>query len=426
MSPTLVLAAIAICLLFEGFFSGSEMAMVAASRLELRSRAEAGHQGAALVLQLMERPERVLGTCLIGTNLCVVTSATLATALAASSGFSEPALLASLLLTPLVLILAEMVPKTIYEHHADLLAPIVARPLAWAAVVFAPGLWVVEALNRILLRLAKEDPDSPESGVSREELVMLMDSEKQGSIDEDEREMIRKVLEFSDISVREAMVPLIEVKAVPKSATVREVAQRMVVTGLSRLPVFDGRIDNITGVVVHRDLLFADDLDAAVSTVQRKVPYVPETKNLEGLFTELRQSRQRFAVVVDEYGGATGIITAEDILEEIVGEIEDEFDRGSINIQRIDDRRWLCDARAELEQLEEAVDLTLPEGDYETVAGFLLARLGHIPTVGERVVYGGWRLTVSKATDRVIQEVTLMHLEPGTPRPTRPPVSGSR
>jgi len=389
------------------------MAMVASSKIELRNRADAGHQGASLVLTLMEQPERVLGTCLIGTNLCVVTAATLATALAASQGLSEPALLSSLLLTPLVLILAEMVPKTIYEHHADLLAPIVARPLSWAAVVFTPGLWVVQALNTLMMRIAREDPNAPEGGVSREELRMLMDSEKQGSIDDDEREMIRKVLEFSDISVREAMVPLIEVQAVPYSATVREVAQRMVVTGFSRLPVFDGRVDNITGVVVHRDLLFADDLDATVSSVTRKVPYVPETKNLEDLFSELRTSRQRFAVVVDEYGGATGVITAEDILEEIVGEIEDEFDRSTVNIQRLDERRWLCDGRAELEHLEEAVELTLPEGDYETVAGFILAKLGHIPTVGERVVVQGWRLTVTKATDRAIQEITLMKLEPG-------------
>ncbi len=407
------LIAIAFCLLLEGFFSGSEMAMVSANKLELRNKSEAGHHGAALVLRLMERPERVLGTCLIGTNLCVVTAATLATALASYQGFSEPALLSSLLLTPLVLILAEMVPKSIYEHHADLLAPIVARPLSWAAVLFAPGLWVVEIANGWLMRIAREDQGAPESGVSREELRMLMDSEKQGTIDDDEREMIRKVLEFSDISVREAMVPLIEVKAVPQGASVRDVAQRMVITGLSRLPVYDGRVDNITGVAVHRDLLFAEDLDAPVSTVKRKAPYVPETKSLEELFAELRTSRQRFAVVVDEYGGATGIITAEDILEEIVGEIEDEFDRSTINIQRIDDRRWICDGRAETEHLEEAVGLELPEGDFETVAGFMLAKLGRIPSVGERVVWSGWRFTVSKASERAIQEVTLMRLEPG-------------
>jgi putative hemolysin len=413
MSPGLALIAILICLLIEGFFSGSEMAMVSASRLELRAKADAGHRGAILVLELMERPERVLGTCLIGTNLCVVSAATIATALATSQDFSEPALIASLCLSPLVLILAEMVPKTIYEHHADLLAPVVARPLSWAAMVFTPGLVVVAALDRVMMRIARESDASPaEGGVSREELRMLMDSEKQGSIDEDEREMIRKVLEFSDISVREAMVPLIEVKALPESSTVREAAQHMVVTGLSRLPVYDKRVDNITGVVVHRDLLFAEDLDAPISSVQRKAPYVPETKSLEGLFAELRASRQRFAVVVDEYGGATGIITSEDILEEIVGEIEDEFDRGSVNIQRVDDRVWICDGRAELEHLEEAMDLALPEGDYETVAGFILARLGQIPAVGERVVYAGWRLTVSKATDRVIREVTLTRLEP--------------
>ncbi len=412
MSPLLAAIAIATCVVFEGFFSGSEMAIVSADRLKLRSQAEKGHPGSRLVLSLLEHPERVLGTCLIGTNLCVVSAATIATAMAAGLDLPEPALVASLLLTPVVLILAEMVPKSIYEHHADLLAPIVARPLSWAAVLFTPGLVVVGAFHRVMLHLAREHEAIPEQGVSREDLRLLVDSEQKGSIDEDEREMIRKVLEFSDISVREAMVPLIEVKAVVESTTVREAAQKMVVTGLSRLPVFEGRVDNIKGLVAHRDLLFTDRLDAAVSTVMRKVPYVPETKGLEELFAELRSDRQRFAVVVDEYGGATGIITTEDILEEIVGEIEDEFDRGSVNIQRLDERSWSCDGRAELEQVEEVVGLELPEGDYETIAGFMLARLGHIPKLGERVVWGGWRFTVSKASDRAIQEVTLLRLEP--------------
>ncbi len=387
------------------------MAIVSADRLKLRARAERGHQGARRVLELLERPERTLGTCLIGTNLCLVTAATIATHQAAVLGSADPALVASLLLTPLVLILAEMVPKSTYEHHADTLAPLVARPLGWAAFLFSPGLWVVAALNRLLLLATASPEGTIDQGVSREELRLLVDSEQQGTIDDDEREMIRRVLEFSDITVHEAMVPLIEIKALPETATVQEAAQAMVVTGFSRMPVFKERVDEITGMVVHRDLLFAERLDASILDLQRRVPYVPENKSLQDLFSELQTARQRLAVVVDEYGGATGIITTEDILEEIVGEIEDEFDRSSVNVRRLEDRSWLADGRTELEQLEELVGLELPQGNYETLAGFILARLGHIPAAGEHVSWSGWRLSVSKASERVIKEVTITRLE---------------
>lgn len=408
----LLVLAIVACVLIEGFFSGSEMALVSADRLKLRARVEEGHAGSKRVMKLLERPERLLGTCLIGTNLCVVTAATIATHLAVSLGLGNPAVVSSLALAPVVLILAEMVPKSIYQYHADLLAPLVSRPIGWAQLVFAPGLVVVGALNRLLLRISRQPENGGEQGVSRADLRLLVDSEKQGSIDEDEREMIRKVLEFSDISVREAMVPLIEIKAIPDSATVLDAARTMVATGLSRLPVYRERVDDITGVVVHRDLLFVERLDAPVSELQRRVPFVPETKGLEELFNELRRDRQRIAVVVDEYGGATGIISTEDILEEIVGEIEDEFDRDPVNIRRFGERQWSAGGRAELDQIEGATGLALPEGDYETLAGFLLAKFGRIPSVGERLQWGGWRLTVSKATDRAIQEVVITRQEP--------------
>ena len=412
--PT-ALVAIAICIALEGFFSGSEMAMVSADRLKLRQRAAEGRHGAVLVLRMLERPERVLGTCLIGTNLCVVTAATIATHQAASQETLEPALLASLLLTPVVLILAEMVPKSIYQFHADLLAPIVARPLLWISWLFTPGLWIVQALDRLLRRIVPASEGVGDQPVSREEIRLLVDSEERGTIDDDERQLIRKVLEFSDISVEEAMVPLIEVHAIPEHATVLEAARKMVATGYSRLPVFRGRIDDIIGVVVHRDLLFAEDLEAQVGSLLRKVPYVPESKPVEALFAEFQRDRERLAVVVDEYGGATGVISTEDILEEIVGEIEDEFDRDPIHIERVNDRQWVADGRAEVELIEAEVGLKLPEGDFETLAGFILSRTGRIPVVGTRIVWQGWRLTVSKATDRVIQEVTITRLEPGRP-----------
>ena len=212
------------------------------------------------------------------------------------------------------------------------------------------------------------------------------------------------------------MVPLIEVEAISTTATVEDAVQKMLETGFSRLPVYEERIDHIIGFVSHWDLLVADRLDATASTLLHHVSFVPETMRLEPLLHSLQRKRQRLAVVVDEYGGAVGIITVEDALEEIVGEIEDEFDQEETDIRAIDERRWRVDGRVETDALEEAIGLSLPEGDYETLAGFLLTRFGHIPAVGEQLHWQGWTFTVTRASERAIREVVLMRSR-DTPHP---------
>ena len=206
------------------------------------------------------------------------------------------------------------------------------------------------------------------------------------------------------------MKPLIDVVMVSDQVTARAAAERMLESGHSRIPVDQGRVDRIVGIVDHHELLHAEDLDVPVTQIARAVLFIPESKLVESLFADFQRSTSRVAIPVDEYGGAVGLITMEDILEEIVGDIEDEADRRVHEVRRVGEREWVANARVEADTLEAVTGLELPEGEFETLAGFMLARLGHVPKVGERVVQEGWLLEVTRASDRAILEVRLQKL----------------
>jgi len=387
--------------LLQGFFSGSEIALVSADRFKLQSDAERRRRGAALAMRMLERPTHALGTCLIGTNVSVIATATIGVALL-NRYLDLPAAVAAVVVVPLTLTLGEMVPKAVYQHHADRLVGILAFPLRGAAMLFWPVLVVLDGLTRLV-----GSPHEPGPTVTRQELRLLLERSRSEGLTPANQALIRRVFAFTEAVVEDSMVPLIEVVAVPTSATLDEAARRITESGHSRLPVYQDRIDRIVGVVLHQDLLAADDWTAPVTVIARPAIFVPESKRVDDLLLEMQRERQRLAVAVDEYGGAVGIITVEDLLEEIVGEIEDESDRKHSLVRRTGEREWLASGRAEREHIEQACGLVIPDGDFETVAGYVLAALGRVPRVGEYVNVSDFVVTVSRANDRAIIEVTI-------------------
>jgi CBS domain containing-hemolysin-like protein len=396
--PTIVL--MATCFLLEGFFSGSEIALVSADRLKLQSDAQEGQRGSVLALRMLEQPAWTLGTCLVGTNMCTITAATLAASMVTQQ-FQLPAAAAVLIVFPFTLTVGEMLPKAIFQHHADRIVPYVVFPLRAVGLLFAPALFVLAALNHFL------DSEEQQSGVTREELRLLLDGARRGDLTANDRQLIKRVLEFTESTVEDAMVPLIHVVAIPATATIGQAARRMAESGHSRLPIYRDRIDQITGIVLHQDLFEADDWSGSVGSIARSPLFVPEIKRVDALLAEMRNERKRMAIVVDEYGGAAGIITVEDLLEEIVGEIEDESDRARPMVRRVTDREWLASGRAEREHLEQAAGMRLPEGDFETLAGFILFTLGSVPHPGAEVNHGRYSIQVTKASDRAVLEVRI-------------------
>ena len=401
MSTLALLSLIGLLIPILGFFSGSEIALVSADRLKLKMDAEAGRRGAAIALALLSQPTRMLGTCLVGTNLAAISIATLGTQLVLSLTSVHPSL-AFLLVVPFTLTLGEMIPKAVYQHHADALVPFVARPLQLLSFALSPILWCFDRIAR--LAGGAEHVERP---VTRADIQLLLGVTNDPNLSAADRAMIRRVFAFTEAVVEDAMVPLVHVVAVADTLSCAEAVEQMIKSGHSRLPIYRDRVDDITGVVLHQDLMNQADWSGSVSEIARTPLFVPETKRVDHLLLDLRRARLRMAVAVDEYGGSVGIITVEDLLEEIVGDIEDESDSEGARVRRVGEREWIAVGRAEREHLDAQIGLTLPEGDYETIAGYILTQTGRIPKVGEQVEAGGHLLTVTKANERAILEVHI-------------------
>jgi putative hemolysin len=391
------------CVIAEAFFSGSEIAMVHADRMVLQRKADDGDHGARRALDLLADEASLFGTCLIGTNLSVVTGASTFTGVLTAAGF-DGVWLTPVLFTPFVLLFGEALPKTVAQHYSTDVAGVLAYPLGAARAVLRPFLFVVRGWNRVLSWLIGAGIDAE---VTREELMQLIDQETEGPIHDEERRLIRGVLALSDITVGECMTPLVRVVAVSSSATIGIAADTAVRTQHSRLPIFERRIDNIIGMVHQADLLFVADDSAPIAAHLRPVRIVPAAKRADDLFREMRELGEHFAVVVDEYGGCTGIVTLEDVLEELVGDIEDERDLVRPSIVQKAHGQWHVPGNTEIAHAEEALDVELPEGDYETIAGMVLAHLGHIPVHGEELLLKTVRVRVEDATDRAVRSVTI-------------------
>lgn len=402
MTPTITMGLIALCLAFEGFFSGSEMALVQANRLSLQAKADDGDPGAKLAMELLQDEHRLFATCLIGTNLSVVTWSTLATGLLLRFGLEA---WGAILLVPLGLVVGEAVPKALFQAKADELATVVAQPISWARSLFSPALSVVAAWDRVLRRWFQ-----PEVGadISRQELLDMLDSDEEGPIPERERRLIRGVLALSDTTACDCMTPLVQVIAVPDSATVAAAAETAVRTRHSRLPVFRRRIDHIVGLVHQVDLLYVASEAEPITTHMRPVRFVPEHKRADDLFREMRSEGEHFAVVVDEYGGCIGIVSLEDLLEELVGDIEDERAVARPKLQPQADGSFIAPGPMESDTANDALGITLPDGPYETLAGLLLYTLGRIPQAGESIEIDGVKLIVEDATDRAVTAVRVI------------------
>ncbi|MEE2758321.1 MAG: hemolysin family protein [Myxococcota bacterium] len=397
------------CILAEAFFAMSELSIVSANRIRLEEAVRKGSSSAQRVLWFRERPDRLFGTTLLGTNFSTVTGSTVASLTLIKIDPANGGWWAMLLMSPLVLIGAEIIPKSIGQSRADSLAGVLATPLYIVNRLFTPFIVLVRSYTRLLYRLLGLEEISDETMVSREELVLLMEvSDDPGEIEEDEREMISRIFAFNQLRARDSMVPLAEMVAISHTSTVRDAVELIARAGYSRLPVYDERIDNIVGILHHLDLFTATGDDINVAKLMRPAHFVPETQDVDEVMVVLQREAASAAIVVDEFGGTVGLLTLEDIIEEIVGEIHDEHDSRT-GLWRQLQYGIAIDARATVELVNQELNAGIPEStEYETVAGFILETLRRIPRVGETVVLeSGHTLTVRRASARAIQEVYL-------------------
>jgi putative hemolysin len=403
------------CLGAEAFVSGAEIALYSANRAKIRHSADQGSHIAELILQVLDKPEQMLGSTMVIHNLVIVTGTSLATAVFVNWLGYRGEWAAFVIMTMLVLTVGEIFPKTIFQHHADRLAGVVILPLRAVCYICYPVAylitWLIEEAPRCFgLQSEKKNPF-----VAKEELELLVRlTERSSALGVHERRMIRRIFGFSDTRVREAMIPLVEVIALDDSASVDELIQAMRAHGFSRIPIFQDNVHNIVGWVNALDVLSMPPGERSFRQLIRPAYYVPETRRIGDLLKDVQQKGIPLAVVVDEYGGSVGIVTIEDMLEEIVGEIEDEYDARERLYEILADGSYRIDARMEIDAINEILGLHLPTGDYATLAGFILAQLERIPQRGELLMHDGLMLEIEEATNRTVERV---HVVPRTSPP---------
>ncbi|VAX20121.1 Magnesium and cobalt efflux protein CorC [hydrothermal vent metagenome] len=414
--PLLTIILIAFFLVAEGFYSGSEFALISFNRIRLRHMAENGIASAKILETLLQQPDKIFGVTSVGTNVCVFAGTAIATAFLAehiSSGDAD--LYAFLIMGPVTLVLGEIVPKMVTRHNSEKIVSWIGNPLRISQKFFEPILAVTSFLSRIILKLFMYGDQLPATMVTREEILGATKlSEEKLDLDQDEKKMIDRIFEFRASDVDSSMQPLVNLVAVPSLATLAVAKDRIAKTGYSRLPVFHERIYNIVGIISAFDILRCHDLSAPVDKVMHPAYFTPETKKNSDLMSEMQADGVHMAVVVDEYGGATGIVTMEDLLEEIVGEIEDEYDSPVKFYDKLDDRRYIIDAMMEVDSINEELGLALPTGDYETMSGLLNNLLERIPHKLEKLAIGPYFVMVLDATSQRAKSVELIDLSEKT------------
>lgn len=410
MDIVLTIAIMVICLVAEGFFSGSEIGVVSADRMKLRHDAAKGSKGARLALKMLEKPEWLLSTTLVGTNIAVVTNTTMATALMMHLFGPSYSWLAVVLVAPLIWVFGEIVPKSVFQQRANVITPRAIFVLQFFSYLFYPILAIFSFLARVLSKILGGDNHDKNPFTLREEIrSMVQMSADQGEIEPMEQSMIRRLFNFGETTAREVMMPLIDVAAVESGATCAQAIRVATEKSHARIPVYHNRVDQIIGVLDTLELLGVA-ADQPIRPFVKSVSYVAPGKSIPDLLVDMRKAGEQMSVVVDEFGGAEGIISIEDILEEVVEDIRDEYDSEEQITQwvkRLADKVYLVSARIDLDDLAESLDIALPKGRYASLSGFLLDKAKNVPKVGTTITYQNLHFTIQRGSARAIEEVKI-------------------
>ena len=415
----MALALILVTLVLSAFFSGSEIAFVTANRLKTEVRARQAGRLGRVVQQFLADPGTFLTTTLVGNNVALVVYSTMMSLVLEPPltgffegvvGVAEPTgwVLAAqtLIAALLVLVVGEVIPKSLLRQPSGRTLFALAGPLRVTYWLFWPVIKIAGGVSGLLARFAGAEADTFRQFLRRDFELVIRESRETGTIDldEEESEILSNVFELRSLRVKDSMVPRTEIQAVDEGASLQEVRRTFIETGFSRMPVYRENIDRIVGVVLAHDLFHAPE---SLASILRPARVVPESKPARDLLFDFLQGGATLAVAVDEYGGTAGIVTLEDLLEELFGDIRDEHDPAAAPIRRIDDRTVLVHGRVELAALADETGIVLEDGDFDTVAGFVLAHMGSVPAEHEGFEHDGHLFTIVKASPNRIEAVRI-------------------
>ena len=399
----------------SAFFSSAETALTTVNKIRIRSLAEDGNKRAKTVLKITDDSGKMLSAILIGNNIVNLSAASLTTSLAYSFGGSMVAI-ASGILTVLILLFGEITPKTMATIHAEKMALIYAPIISIFMKVMTPVIFIITGLSIGVLFLLRVDPNEKNDLMTETELRTIVDvSHEDGVIESDEREMIYNVFDLGDAKAKDVMVPRVHVTFADVNSTYEELLDIFREDKFTRLPIFEDTTDNVVGTINMKDLLLYDNTkEFHIRDILREAYFTYEYKSISELLVEMRQASFNIAIVLDEYGETAGLITLEDILEEIVGEIHDEYDENEEDfVQEVTEREYIIEGSMNLDDLNDRLDLDLNSEEYDSLGGFIIERLDRLPEAGDSIVTEeGIRMVVEKLDKNRIEKVHVYLPEP--------------
>ena len=406
----IVLFAIIVFFLLAAFFSGMETGLVSIDRMKLEKEAK-DDKKKKQILQFLENPDRLFGTTLFGTNISIVVVSSLTVFLIHNLPFANKnyETLGTVIMAGIILIFAEVIPKALFRDKPNKMVNRFFSLLIFFNFLLKPFVKFVELLNRALAKMFKLPEQNGYHLLTKEDLsYMLKETQNDESLEEDQREMLEEALEFSELDAENVMIHRTEIVALHKDTPVSEIIEIAKEKGFTRFPVYDNNLDEIIGILIIYDLLTkkrSDKLKA--SDFVREAFFAHENMDVNVLLKEMQTKKKSMAVIVDSFGGTAGLITIEDILEEIVGEIEDEYDTTIVEVQKINKNTFIVQGFVEIDCLNDDFDMQLPEGDYETIAGLVIAELARIPNQGTKLKIADWEVLVTQVTNRKIIKVKM-------------------
>ncbi len=406
MGPALQIVIIVFCVIMSAYFSATETAFSTFNRIRMKGLAEKGNKRAATVLKLSENYDTLISAILIGNNIVNILATSLATILFVNLIGDLGATVSTIVMTIAVLIFGEVSPKTIAKKKPEAFAIFSAPLIKGITVIFVPFTYLFKQWQNLIARMFKSDDDQ---GITEEELVSIIEeAEESGDIDKEESTLIKSAIEFNDLEVGDIFTPRIDITAVPSTATKAEVATVFTESGYSRLPVYENDIDNIVGIVYYKDFFpMGKNKDLAISDIIKPVLYVAKTQPINDLLKELQSKQLHFAVVMDEFGSTAGIVTLEDILEEIVGEIWDEHDEIIEEIKEVGEKEYIVSGMTNISKFFDLFDID-EECESSTVNGWVMTVLERIPEVGDSFEELGLYVEVLEMDGKRIENVKVI------------------
>jgi CBS domain containing-hemolysin-like protein len=391
-------------LIFSAFSSAAELAFVVSNKIKIEIRARKNNLAAKKALYFLKHPQYFFSTILIINNVINIAFASISTLFLYSAfALSEGEIL--LVSTVAILLFGELIPKYFAREFADTVIMLSIIPIRFISILLYPLVKITSSISAILTRSENQNEEHISYLFGKEDMQSLLDeSSEAGNVDEDDSDVINKVFELGEQKVYEAMTPRTDIVGVEINSSIDEVINTFIESGYSKIPVYEESLDNIKGIVLTYDMF---KFPESLKSVMREVVFVPETKKTLETLNELLEKRLSIAIVVDEFGGTAGLVTVEDIIEEMLGEIRDEYDEEEEVLKKIDDNSYVISGRVEIDRINEEFELNIPEGDYETIGGFIMTHIGRIPTRGEFIEIPPYKIQVLYADKTKIDLVKV-------------------